>query len=60
MTSVRIFDANGRLIATLIDRMLKEGSYKVRWNASGFSSGVYFYQIESGKYSKTMKMILIK
>jgi hypothetical protein len=39
---------------------LKAGSYDLNWNASDASSGVYFYKIETGKYSKTMKMILMK
>jgi hypothetical protein len=30
----------------------------ISWNASGFPSGIYFYQLKAGNYSEAKKMIL--
>ena len=58
--SVKVFDINGKLVNTLYEGQLNAGSYSINWNASGIASGVYFYNIETGKFSRTMKMILMK
>ena len=39
---------------------LAPGMYEVVWNASGFSSGVYFYKLITGEFSETKRMVLIK
>src|SRR4030095_14880450 len=38
-----IFDVLGREVETLVNENLKPGMYKVDWDASGYSSGIYFY-----------------
>jgi len=63
-----IYDILGREIETLVNEQLKPGNYEVDWNASGYSSGVYFYQLIAGDLSRgsgrsfveTKKMVLIK
>jgi endo-1,3(4)-beta-glucanase len=55
-----VYDALGREVQVLVNSELKAGTYKAEWNASGFASGVYFYRLTSGGYSKTMKMVLVK
>jgi len=55
-----VYDALGREIETLVDEKLNMGTYKIDWNASNFSSGVYFYRIETTDFSDTKKMILVK
>jgi photosystem II stability/assembly factor-like uncharacterized protein len=57
---VNIFDINGRLVETLVNRELRPGSYEVNWNASGKSSGVYFYRLIAGDMRETRKMVLIR
>lgn len=59
-TSLRIFDVLGSEIETLVDMKLKPGVYEVTWDGSNFQSGVYFYKLQSGIYSVTNKLILIK
>jgi sugar lactone lactonase YvrE len=66
-TDVRltVYNILGAKIATLVDGKQAAGSYKANWNAmdeSGraVSAGVYFYRIEAGTFSKTMKMLLVK
>ena len=58
--SLKIIDVLGREVATLVDQMLAPGTYTVRWNASSFPSGVYFYSIRAGALLETRRMILTK
>ena len=55
-----IYDVSGRLIETIVNENLKPGIYEVTWNASKYSSGVYFYKLVSVDYVNAKKMILIK
>ena len=61
-----VFDVTGRLITTIINQRLNEGTYEFGFDGSNYSSGVYFYQLqitdEKGGlvYTETKKMILLK
>ena len=57
---LNIYDISGKNVATLINERLKSGSYEVQWDASGFSSGVYFSELISGENRVSQKMILLK
>ena len=59
-TSLKVYDISGRLINTLVQQNLKPGNYDVSFDASGYSSGVYFYTLTSGTYRETKKMLFIK
>ena len=58
--SLQIYDIAGRLVETLVDGILEQGSHTAQWNASGFSSGVYFVRLEAGTFSQSQKLILLK
>ena len=58
--SLQVFDILGNKINTLINGELTEGSYEVEFNGKGLPSGVYFYNLTTGNFSKTMKMNLLK
>lgn len=58
--TLKIFDLLGREVATLVNEEKSAGSYEVHWNAMGFASGVYFYQLQSGEFVQTKKLILQK
>lgn len=60
MVSLRIYDIIGKEIAVLKREILSSGSYNVEWNASAYSSGVYFYRLVTDKYIQTHKMVLLK
>jgi hypothetical protein len=55
-----IFDMLGREVETLVNENLNAGTYKADWNAASYSSGVYFYKIQTGEFSEIKKMILVK
>lgn len=58
--TLRVYDINGKEIAELINSHLTAGIHTADFNASGLSSGVYFYTINAGNFAKTVKMILAK
>ena len=58
--TLSIFDINGRLIDMLVNEVLPAGYYELDWNASNVSSGIYFYRLKSGGFTKTKKMVLLK
>jgi len=55
-----IYNLLGQKLATLVSQKQNVGSYKVEWNATGFSSGVYFYKLDTGSFVKVRKCLLIK
>jgi hypothetical protein len=57
---LKVYDILGREIATLVNEEKAAGRYKIIFNASNYSSGVYFYKIEAGGFSKINKMVLLK
>lgn len=58
--SMKIFDISGREVKTLVNEPKTAGYYSVKFNASGLSSGVYFYKLEYGNNVVTKKMVLMK
>jgi hypothetical protein len=55
-----IYNTLGQKVATLVNKKQTAGSYQVKWNASGLSSGVYLYRLQAGNHIQTKKMILMK
>ncbi len=58
--SLNVYDVLGNEIAILVNEEKSSGTYEVEWNASGLSSGLYFYQLQSVGILETKKMLLIK
>lgn len=62
---VNIFDISGKLITTLRNKYQTQGEHSITWNgidASGskVGAGVYFYQVKTGDFVGTKKMVLVK
>ena len=55
-----VYDELGREVTVLLNSKLSAGSYSYHWNASGYSSGIYFYRLETNNFVETRKMILVK
>lgn len=59
-TSLVITNAIGKVVATLVNEKLNEGSYTKQVNLSNYLPGIYFYKLKAGNYQKTLKMIVVK
>lgn len=63
--SIKVYDAQGRHVRTLVDAKVDAGKYLAHWdgmNAAGgrVSSGVYFYKMESDRFNATRKMLVVR
>ena len=64
---LKVFDALGKEVTTLVSRELSPGYFTIRWNAN-VPSGIYFYRLQArqtdggqaGEFMQTKKMILLK
>lgn len=57
---LKVYDVLGNVVATLVNEFKQAGSYEAEFDASAFSSGVYFYQLKTTDFIGAKKMILIK
>lgn len=55
-----VYNSIGQKVATLVNETKSAGTYAVDFDASGLTSGIYFYKISSGNFTETKKMILLK
>ena len=58
--SLQIYDINGRLIETLVDGIINPGNHEIQWNASNYSSGIYFAKLSVGSQVQTEKLVLVR
>ena len=59
--SLKIYDAAGKKVATLInDEMISAGTNEVTFDAKDLASGIYFYRLNSGTFTETKRMLLLK
>ena len=57
---ISVFDITGRLTETLVNEGLQPGSYEATFSGSNYSSGIYYYKMETKDYVMTKKMLLIR
>ncbi|MCP4634230.1 MAG: T9SS type A sorting domain-containing protein, partial [candidate division Zixibacteria bacterium] len=55
-----VYNLMGQRVETLIDGTVPPGRHNIAWDASGFSSGIYFYKLQVGSFVTTKKMNLLK
>jgi subtilisin family serine protease len=58
--TLKVFDILGREVATLVNEIQRPGIYRVKWDASGLPSGVYFCRMHAGEFVATRKAVLMK
>jgi len=58
--SLKIYDALGNEVMTLVNQKQNAGTYEVEFDGTGFSSGIYFYKIETANFAETKRMVLLK
>lgn len=57
---LKVYDLTGQEIAVLLNESKSAGNYSVTWEASGYPSGVYFYEMTAGDFKERKKMVLVK
>jgi len=60
MVRVSVYDILGREVAVLVSERKDAGSFEVKFDASGMTSGMYFYRLQAGDYFATKKMLVVK
>jgi hypothetical protein len=58
--SLKVYDELGRELATLVNEKLNPGTYEVTFDGSKLTSGVYFYRLQSGEFTDTKRLVLLK
>ncbi len=63
--SIEIYNIAGQKVRTLVNEVVSAGSYRLVWDGRSdtsekVASGIYLYQLKSGNYTKTKKMVMLK
>jgi hypothetical protein len=59
-TTLRVFNITGVEVGRPVSGNLRPGIYEIQWDGSDLTSGVYYYKLESGSFTETKKMMLVK
>lgn len=58
--SIKIYDLLGKELAVLVSEFKTSGNYKIYYDGKNLSSGVYLVRLNSGKFTSTKKILLMK
>jgi len=58
--TLKIYDALGNELVTLISEEKPAGNYEIEFNAANIPSGIYFYTLTAGNFIQTKKLVLLK
>ncbi len=58
--TLKVYDVIGNELVTLVNEEQSLGYYSIKFDATIFSSGIYFYQLQAGSFIETKKMVLMK
>jgi hypothetical protein len=59
-TILKVYDLQGREVATLVNEPREPGNYMATWHAGGMASGVYLCRLQVGDYIQMRKVLLLK
>jgi hypothetical protein len=57
---LQVYNSLGEELVTLVNDYKEAGNYKINFNASDLSSGIYYYRLASNSFNEIKKMILLK
>lgn len=58
--TLKVYDILGQEVVSLVNHYQKPGNYKVEFNATNLSSGIYYYKLTNNNFTEAKKMILLK
>jgi len=57
---LKVYDLLGAEVATLVNKRLAPGTYTSEWDATGKSSGIYYYRLSANGFVQTRKLVLLR
>lgn len=60
VVTLRVYDMLGREVVTLMNEEKQPGTYEVQFDATGLSTGIYFYRLTTGNFIEMKKMVLLR
>lgn len=57
---LKVYNSSGAEVATLVDRQIAAGIYKINWDAGHFASGIYLYRLEAEGFVAAKRLLLMK
>ncbi len=60
LVSIVVYDLTGQEVISLINEVKEPGNYEINFNATGLSSGVYFYKMTANNFTQVKKMSILK
>jgi hypothetical protein len=60
VVTLKVYDVLGREVRTLVNEHKSVGTYAVSFDGAGLASGMYVYQLRSGSYVSTKRMVMVK
>ena len=60
IVTLKLYDVLGREVSTLVNQNKSPGNYEIKFNGTSFSSGVYLYVLQVGRFVDIKKMLLMK
>lgn len=58
--SIKLFNSLGQEISEIVNNEFDAGVHQIEFNSTNLTSGVYYYKMETGKFSQIRKMVVIK
>jgi len=58
--SLKVYNILGEVVSNLINEVKSPGNYSIRFDAHGLSSGIYFYELNTGNFREAKKMVILK
>lgn len=58
--TLKIINSAGQVVDVLVNKKQSPGYYTIQWDASGVSSGIYFYRIDIGEFCSVKKCLVVK
>ncbi len=55
-----VYDILGRKAGVLVDEIMEEGYWSVKWDGSDFASGIYFVRMEAGDFIEARRIVLMR
>lgn len=60
LIKINAYDITGKLVATIINKIIEPGYYTFNWNAKDIPAGIYFISVQTAEYFNTIKTIIVK